>query len=177
MFKNLVNFKVIIIGDREVGKRTFIIESLKASTLNNGLRATVGATFQTKVIKMGGKKINLRIWNLSADERFELLIPQFIKDSSAAILMYDITNLKTFNYLAKFPHIIRDNAGDIPIILVGNKLDLDKEREILTEKSLIFAKKNDLSNFIEISSKTGKNIGELVEVLTNYLLKRYPLPL
>jgi len=90
--------------------------------------------------------------------------------------MYDISNSNTLKHVPEWIQIIRENAGDIPILLIGNKLDLGQLREVSFEEGLKFKDKYDLSAFFEISSKTGENIENtfegLIEIIMNYCLSQ-----
>jgi len=86
--------------------------------------------------------------------------------------MYDITNSNTLKQLPDWLQTIRENAGDIPIILIGNKLDLEESREVSREVGIKFAEKYNLSAFAEISTKTGKNVEKVFQVLTEIIINQ-----
>jgi len=81
--------------------------------------------------------------------------------------MFDLTNVKSLEYLAEVPQMIRQHVGEIPIMLVGNKSDLAEERTISIDHGTAFAKSNDLLEYIEISAKTGENCERIFEILAN----------
>jgi len=129
-----------------------------------------GADFFFKKIGDNINPINLQIWHITSKERFQFLIPTYIKGSSGAILIFDILNSRTLYHLVDVIQIIKENAGNIPIILVGNKLDLKKSREVFTEEGEIFKEKHHLNSYLEISSKLGDNIEDVFEELVSFLL-------
>ena len=84
--------------------------------------------------------------------------------------MYDLTNINSLEYLTEFPRIIRQQTGEIPILLVGNKSDLIEERSIPPEQGNAFARINNLLGYIEISAKTGLNCERIFKLLAESIL-------
>ena len=84
--------------------------------------------------------------------------------------MYDITNSNTLKHLSEWFQLIRENAGDIPIILGGNIFNLQKSREVSEEEGVKLAEKYNLSGFVEISTKTGQNVEKIFEALTESVI-------
>ena len=129
----------------------------------------IGVEFFKKIIKIKKKKIKLQLWQLDNQERFKYLLNQFFRGSNCVIIMYDIANAESLKVLPEFIHIISEMSGDIPILLVGNKVDKEKEREVSKEEGIAFTKNNELFNFIEISAKKGQNCEKVFEILTKNL--------
>jgi len=90
--------------------------------------------------------------------------------TSGAILIYDITNSESLEGLPEFIQIIRKKLGNIPIILIGNKLDLKQSREVSIKEGIKFKEKYNLSSYLEISSKRGMNINNSFKVLTEKMI-------
>jgi len=87
------------------------------------------------------------------------------------IIIYDTTNFKSLDHLPDWIQIIREHAGAIPILLVGNNLDLEKSRKVPKEAAILTAKKYNLSGCVEMSSKTGQNVEKTFEFLTKILVE------
>ena len=104
------------------------------------------------------------------------MLSQYCKGANGAFFLYDITNQVTLDHLPDWTQIIRDQAGDIPIVLVGSKIDLDEFRAISREDGIQASKKYNLDAFIEVSSKTGQNVEEAFKLLTELILTEYSLP-
>ncbi|MFW9947521.1 MAG: Rab family GTPase [Candidatus Odinarchaeota archaeon] len=134
----------------------------------------VGADFFLKKIMVDENTINLQIWHITSEERFQFLIPTYIKGALGAILIFDITNSKTLYHLIEVIRIINENVGNIPIILVGNKVDLKESREVFKEEGNLFKESYSLASYIEISSKLGYNIETVFIELVKLLLKYAP---
>ena len=99
------------------------------------------------------RTVRLQLWDTAGQERFRSLIPSYIRDSSVAVVVYDITNIKTFENTRKWVDDVRGERGnDVIIVLVGNKTDLNDKREVTTAQGEEEAKKNNLM-FIETSAK------------------------
>ncbi|MEJ2251077.1 MAG: GTP-binding protein, partial [Candidatus Lokiarchaeota archaeon] len=116
------------------------------------------------------------IWDFGGEERFRFLLKQYCKGANGAFFLYDITNPITLDRLPDWTQIIRQHAGDIPIVLVGAKLDLEKYRAVPREDGILAAKKYNMAAFIEVSSKTGQNVQKVFDVMTEVLFEKYINP-
>merc|ERR1711964_846850 len=99
------------------------------------------------------RTVRLQLWDTAGQERFRSLIPSYIRDSSVAVVVFDISNAKSFQNTRKW-------VDDVIIVLVGNKTDLNDKREVTTQQGEEEAKKNNLM-FIETSAKVGHNVKNL----------------
>lgn len=107
------------------------------------------------------RTVRLQLWDTAGQERFRSLIPSYIRDSSVAVVVYDISNAKSFQNTRKWIDDVRGERGnDVIIVLVGNKTDLNDKREVTTAQGEEEAKKNGLM-FIETSAKVGHNVKQL----------------
>ncbi|KAI5279100.1 Ras- protein Rab-6B, partial [Ascosphaera acerosa] len=101
------------------------------------------------------------LWDTAGQERFRSLIPSYIRDSSVAVVVYDISSAKSFANTRKWVDDVRGERGnDVIIVLVGNKTDLNDKREVTTQQGEEEAKRNGLM-FIETSAKLGYNVKQL----------------
>nr|XP_020832176.1 ras-related protein Rab-6B-like isoform X2 [Phascolarctos cinereus] len=101
-------------------------------------------------------QVKLQLWDTAGQERFQSLIPSYIRDSTVAVIVYDITNLNTFYQTSRWA----ERAGDVIIMLVGNKNDLSHKRQVTLEEGKQRAKEMNVM-FIETSAKTGHNVKQL----------------
>ncbi|PQE23943.1 Ras Rab-6B protein [Rutstroemia sp. NJR-2017a WRK4] len=114
-------------------------------------------------------EIRLQLWDTAGQERFRSLIPSYIRDSSVAVVVYDISNRKSFQNTRKWVDDVRGERGnDVIIVLVGNKTDLNDKREVTTNEGEEEAKKNNLM-FIETSAKLGHNVKTLFKRIAQAL--------
>ena len=163
-------FKVLVIGDREVGRGTFLRESVDDFPFFEEYIDTVGVNIYKKELTFEGGMIDLKIWNVSNKEIGRSLLRPYITGSDAALLMFDITNSQSFAFLTDFPQMIRERSGEIPILLVGNKVDLGKERVISKKEGTAFAKIDNLLGYIEISAKVKQDCEKILKLLAEKIL-------
>jgi len=165
-------FKIMMLGDASVGKTSLTIRYIKGFFMQD-LRLTIGVDFYSKTTNFKEKIVKLQIWDFGGEERFRFLLTQYCKGANGAFFLYDITNPKSLEHLPDWTQIIRENAGDIPIMLIGSKLDLDEFRAVPRDAGILAAKKYNLSSFVELSSKTGENVEDSFSVMTETLFEKY----
>ncbi|MFX1337816.1 MAG: Rab family GTPase [Promethearchaeota archaeon] len=164
-------FKLMMLGDASVGKTSLTLRYISGFFLED-LKLTIGVDFYSKTTDFDNKKVKLQIWDFGGEERFRFLLSQYCKGANGAFFLYDITNRITLDHLPDWTQIIREHAGDIPIMLIGSKLDLERFRSVTRDEGILAAKKYNLSSFVELSSKTGQNVEKAFEVITETLIKR-----
>lgn len=150
--------KAILIGDSAVGK-TSIVNQYIFNSCSPEHRATIGIDFFSKILKEGDTTIRLQIWDTAGQEKFHSLIPSYIRNSTVAILVYDITLRSSFENLQKWHQTVIKTSNPFCIV-VGNKSDLDSERQISIDEGEKFAHQIK-ADFIETSARTPTNIQEL----------------
>lgn len=156
----LAKFKLVFLGDQGVGK-TSIITRFMYDTFDKNYQPTIGIDFLSKTMYMEDRTIRLQLWDTAGQERFRSLIPSYIRDSSVAVVVYDITSPASFENTSKWVEDIRTERGeDVIVVLVGNKCDLGDLRKVTPEQGEEKARKLD-SLFIEASAKEGSNIRQL----------------
>ncbi|CAN9311437.1 unnamed protein product [Alternaria alternata] len=162
----LKKFKLVFLGEQSVGK-TSLITRFMYDSFDNTYQATIGIDFLNHV--PGGSNRPPAALGHRRPERFRSLIPSYIRDSSVAVVVYDITNKKTFENTRKWVDDVRGERGnDVIIVLVGNKTDLNDKREVTTAQGEEEAKKNNLM-FIETSAKVGHNVKALFKRIAQAL--------
>ncbi|KAJ2988848.1 hypothetical protein NUW58_g3768 [Xylaria curta] len=155
----LKKFKLVFLGEQSVGK-TSLITRFMYDSFDNMYQATIGIDFLSKASrnKHAGPPSLKLLWDTAGQERFRSLIPSYIRDSSVAVVVYDISNAKSFQNTKKWIDDVRAERGnDVIIVLVGNKTDLNDKREVTTQQGEDEAKKNNLM-FVETSAKLGHNV-------------------
>ncbi|XP_061184475.1 ras-related protein Rab6 isoform X3 [Saccostrea cucullata] len=156
----LRKFKLVFLGEQSVGK-TSLITRFMYDSFDNTYQATIGIDFLSKTMYLEDRTIRLQLWDTAGQERFRSLIPSYIRDSSVAVVVYDITNANSFQQTSKWIDDVRTERGsDVIIMLVGNKTDLSDKRQITTEEGERKAKELSVM-FIETSAKAGYNVKQL----------------
>ena len=165
--------RITLLGNYEVGKTTLRNVFLDIDFSENIL-STVGINkVDTKFKLNDGKEIKLVIWDTAGQERFHSIAITSVKNSQGIILVYDITNRKSFEDLNMWINDINNATDKASIILFGNKCDL-QNREVSKEEAEQFAKKNNIP-YIETSAKLKLNINEGFSIVANDAYKKYGL--
>jgi small GTP-binding protein len=165
--------RITLLGNYEVGKTTLRNAFLNNDYSENTL-STVGINkVDTKFNLDNGKEIKLIIWDTAGQERFHSIAISSVKNSQGIILVFDITNRKSFEDLNMWIDDINNATDKASIILFGNKCDL-QNRKISKEEAEKFAKKNNIP-YIETSAKLKLNINEAFSIVVNDAYKKYGL--
>ena len=152
-----LSFKVIVIGDSGVGK-SCLTNKATNNVFEDSYNATVGFEFFTFNIKMFNKIIKLQIWDTCGQELYRSLITNFYRNSSLAIIVYAINSKTSFESIEMWLKELRTHSNpDAKVFLIGNKVDLEKERVISKEEGEKFKENNKLNLFMEASAKSGLN--------------------
>ena len=156
----LRKFKLVFLGEQSVGK-TSLITRFMYDSFDNTYQATIGIDFLSKTMYLEDRTVRLQLWDTAGQERFRSLIPSYIRDSTVAVVVYDITNANSFHQTSKWIDDVRTERGsDVIIMLVGNKTDLSDKRQVSTEDGERKAKELNVM-FIETSAKAGYNVKQL----------------
>ena len=166
----LEKFNVMTLGNSSVGKTSYILRYTE-KTFEEVYLTTLGIDFKTKIIKLpNNQKYRIDYYDTAGQERYKSISLNAIKNTQGVILMYDITNKKSFDAITKWmKDIIEAKGQDFPIVLLGNKCDMEQERQVTKDEGEKLAQKYNLS-FFETSNKTGKNIEEAGLELINKIL-------
>ncbi|KPI95120.1 Ras-related protein Rab-6A [Papilio xuthus] len=156
----LRKFKLVFLGEQSVGK-TSLITRFMYDSFDNTYQATIGIDFLSKTMYLEDRTVRLQLWDTAGQERFRSLIPSYIRDSTVAVVVYDITNANSFHQTSKWIDDVRTERGsDVIIMLVGNKTDLSDKRQVSTEDGDRKARELNVM-FIETSAKAGYNVKQL----------------
>jgi len=152
-------FKFLVIGSAGTGKSCLLHQFIDSSFKEDSSH-TIGVEFGSKIVAVGGKTVKLQIWDTAGQERFRSVTRSYYRGAAGALLVYDVTSRETFNCLANWLSDARTLASPaIVILLVGNKKDLEEEREVTFMEAARFAQENGLM-FLETSAKTGESVEE-----------------
>lgn len=162
--------KFIIIGSSTVGKSNILLQFTdKRFTHNSDL--TIGVEFATKLISRNKTVYKLQIWDTAGQETFRSLVKSYYRGTLGCLLVYDITRRDSFESLNVWLLDLKTYAPNVSIILVGNKNDLESQREVSVEEGIEFAEKNGLA-FFETSAKTAQNVDNCFTYLIDQINKR-----
>ena len=164
--------QILIIGDSLVGK-TCLIQRYANGIFKEDHIMTVGLDFHTKQEMINNLTVSIKLWDTAGQERFKALTPSFFRNAEGVVLAYDVTNSESFDNLKFWINSIKTNLFEknifIPIIIIGNKIDLEDMRDISKDIANKFAKENNFKYF-ETSAKTGEGVDEAFRDLVNQIL-------
>ena len=163
-------FKVLLLGNSDVGKSSLILRYVD-QVWSDTFVPTIGVDFKVKTSQLENKNIKMQIWDTAGQERFRNVISSYFRGAHGILLIYDVTNRDSFKNLESWLIEIEKNASENVLkILIGNKNDLQDEKEITTEEGEAFAKRNGMQ-FIETSAKMNTNVTEAFEALGKIMIE------
>ncbi len=122
--------KIVLVGDSGVGKSNILLRYLR-NEFHFDSKATVGVEFGSKRFKIENHNIKAQIWDTAGQERYRSITNAYYKGSKGALVVYDITRRSTFENVDKWISDLKKNSDpEVMIILIGNKVDRDDEREV-----------------------------------------------
>ena len=164
-----IQIKIMILGSSAVGKTSFILKYTE-DTFQEVHLSTIGIDSKDKHITLDGKKYKLSIFDTTGQERYKSLAFSLIKNTDGIILIYDVTNESSFKAVPDWIQSAREKKGEnYPMIILGNKIDLEDERKVKTEDGEELAQKYGL-DFYEISNKENVNIENAILTLVKKIL-------
>lgn len=102
--------------------------------------------------------VRLVLWDLGGEERFRFLAPVFLRGAKGAVFVFDVTREETFEHLEDWLDVTLATVGDIPRVLVGNKVDLEELRVVPRSYAELYARKRGFLAYCEVSAKAGVNV-------------------
>jgi len=164
-------FKIVLLGEGCVGKTSLVLRYVN-NAFNDQHNSTIQASFLTKRLNIDGEKISLAVWDTAGQERFHALGPIYYRDANGALLVYDITDVDSFQKVKNWVKELRKMLGtDISLAIVGNKFDLEKNRVVSVEEAELYAASVGAKHY-HTSAKLNKGIDELFLDLTKRMIAK-----
>ncbi len=163
--------KILLIGDSLVGK-TCLISRYAIGVFNEDYISTIGFDSRQKEEIINNEKVLVRIFDTAGQERFKSITANYLRNAEGVILVYDLTSTESFENLKFWIESIKNNLGNdepIPIIIIGNKIDLEDARQINKSVAEKFAKDNNYKYF-ETSAKTGEGVDDAFREIVKQIL-------
>ncbi|KKM99996.1 hypothetical protein LCGC14_1142200, partial [marine sediment metagenome] len=153
-------FKIAILGDPSVGKTSLILRYTD-NAFRRSYVPTLGVHVSDKIFTIEDSVVQLTLWDIGGQQKFQTMRQQFYRGSDAAFLVFDLTKPDSFKNIPKWHSDIlvqlSDRSEDLIGYIIGNKNDLKEQRKITKKRVTTLA--NQLSlGFIETSALLGKNV-------------------
>jgi len=169
-------FKVVLLGEGRVGKTSLVLRYTQ-NQFDETQPSTVQASYQTKRLNLDGQSVTIAVWDTAGQERFHALGPIYYRDANGAVLVYDITDNDSFQRVQNWVKELRKMLGyDIALAIVGNKVDLERNRVVPVEKAEQYAESVGAKHF-HTSAKLNKGVNEMFLDLTKRMLTLSPAPM
>lgn len=156
--------KVVILGDSGVGK-TALMNQFVNRRFSTSYKATIGADFLTKEVTIDETLVTLQIWDTAGQERFQSLGVGFYRGADVCMLVYDITQPKSFENLDlwRIEFLTQASPSDtqnFPFIVIANKLDRKNDRLVSTQRAQTWCARTSISTlpFFETSAKAATEV-------------------
>ena len=166
-------FKILMLGDSEVGKSCFLMRYSDNVFVENYI-TTIGLDYKLKTIKLdSGKVIKVQLWDTAGQDKYRTIAKNYYKGSHGILLLYDITKISSFENIREWIQDIRLEVSPKSIIfLIGNKIDLTDQRKISKEQGEELAEEFKIP-FFEASAKSGENVDEVFKALYEKIIEAY----
>ena len=159
-----VLFKIVLIGDSFVGKSNIMSKYLM-NEFHEDSKATVGVEFGAKKFDIEGKSVKAQIWDTAGQERYKSITTTYYKGAKGALVVYDITRKETFDSVDRWiSELLNSGDKNMTMLLIGNKCDLDNQRQVTKEQGEEKAKAFKVA-FLETSASSGENLDVAFEMI------------
>lgn len=162
--------KIVLIGDSNVGKTSIIDQFIEGKF--GETKPSIGALHKLKSIQIStNEDIQLDIWDTAGQEKFRSIVPMYYKGSKGIMVIYDITSKDSFEGAKKWISDIEGSSNPAVILLVGNKSDLEDNREVTSDMVSSYINSKGIGGYIECSAKENKNIFEAFKLIAEKIPK------
>jgi len=165
-------FKVIVIGEPATGK-TSLVKKYVSGHFSQDYRASIGTNLYIKKIKLeSGEEGKIQLWDIAGQERWIKMRHTYYRGAQGALILGDVTREKSFLQIEDFWYAdITKYCPDIPVILIGNKIDL--ESEISKDKVKAIGDKINADSLLFTSAKNGNNVEEAFHLISKLIHKKF----
>lgn len=166
-----LNFKIVLIGDQDVGKTQFLLKYTNDYFPETHV-ASIGVEYKTKTLIKGKYKITLNIWDSAGQEHFKSITKTFFNNTAGIIFIYNINRRSSFSGPTGIKNWIRDaeEYGNFECVICGNLIGSENKRVVsFSELKELATKKN--FGYFETCPETGKNINEAFDYLIDNIIK------
>jgi small GTP-binding protein len=162
--------KLVLLGDAGVGKTSLVSRWCK-DVFRPDQQQTIGAAFTEKEFTCDDVKYRLQIWDTAGQERFESMAPVYSQNARGALLVFDLMQRDTLEHVQKWRGYLDNCADGLPIVIAGNKSDLESERQVSFEGAM-HASQVMNAEYFETSAQLGAFVGEAFTALAEAAVRR-----
>lgn len=156
-------FKILVAGPGGVGKTSLLQQYMK-NTFDNSTKMTIGVDFYLKELQVDSDvKISLQLWDLGGQKMFQSLHGDYVEGAKGALLLIDLTKFFMVKKVQKWVELVRKEREDLPILFLGNKVDLKDKISVDDEVLKELTEKHNMHSYLKTSAKTGQNVDEAFE--------------
>jgi len=159
----------LISGEGGVGKTTLLHRVVNNKFLED-TRITIGVEFFLLNMNVDGIDCSLQLWDFGGQERFRFMLDSYVMGAKGALLLFDLTRMKTLDKLQDWVSIVRKHDPTLPILFVGTKLDRVEDISVADDYAREFMEPLKLFDFIKISSKTGDGVLPAFQKIVHQIL-------
>jgi small GTP-binding protein len=154
------SFKVVLLGNSGAGKTSVLQYALNGAPLATP-QPTIGCNCTLLAVRTGTEVVSLSVWDTAGQELYRSIVPIYVRDAAAGILVYDVTDAKSFQALQHWTTVLQEEAS-VLIYIAGNKNDLPDRVTVYADQAQIFADKIGAKLF-QISAIDGRGVSALFE--------------
>lgn len=166
--------KVVLLGDSRVGKTSLLCRQLHGFQPPSQT-PTIGCHCSELSMDVDGKTVTLQVWDTAGQEMYRALVPVYLRGADVALIIYDITDMDSFQNLSQWFEQLADTVPqEIPVFIIGNKIDLNRQQMIDDEQAKSFANRHH-ARFTKTSAVTGEGVEELFKAVAKELAHLKPI--
>ena len=178
-FTSNVNYdagiSILLLGNSQVGKSS-VIRAFKGEAFLFGNSATVGVDMKSRIIRLDNREVdvNLTLWDAAGQNTFQTVVHSFYRRADCYVLVFDITDVQTFEDVDRWVKSLEDNTGPAKMfVLMGNKTDLDKPSNIpMSEIETYFCNSKIFDRMFMVSAKNGEGIEDAFYEIADMMFER-----
>jgi small GTP-binding protein len=165
--------KICMVGATGVGK-TSLVGRFVSSIFHEQYKTTIGVNIQTRTVSRGDRELKLVLWDLSGEDEFQSVQPEYVRGAAGYFIVIDGTRPETLDTGISLQERIRASLGDVPFVVVLNKIDLVASWELDARWLQALAQRG--WQIARTSAKTGEGVEDAFNLLADRILERWAKP-
>lgn len=162
-------FKILMIGESGVGKSALLARFVDGNFEPNFI-STIGVDFKIHYMKVDQRDIKLQVWDTAGQERFRTITTSYYRGANGIMIVFDVTDTASFEKVRYWLNELKEHVGpDMPAVLVGNKIDLQRDRTVDAATAQRFSQEVGIP-LMETSAKTAEGVTEAYALLVTKML-------